>query len=398
VPQADAASALELDRRITEGWLAAAPEVVVSHARMKDDAELSPSPLIASIEACGEEALAIPAFDSLREALHRARALERVPDGDAPPAPPGTYRGGTALFRDQAACPFRAFARYRLGSKPAETPQPGIDARARGTLVHAVLAEVWNELEDKARLDSIDAQTLEEVLLRAADAAVAKVRGSRPGVLEGRFATLERDRLAALARDWLAFEKGRGDFAVVATERKAPLTFGGITVNAKLDRLDRLGDGGHAVLDYKTGEAKVGDWLGDRPGEPQLPMYALAAEEPVRAIAFARVKPGAFEFCGLADAEGLLPKVKTIAKNQSQLAKRYRDWNELVAKWRVELDTLGREFAAGVARVDPKGGVQSCRNCDQQLFCRIAEKDPGLGVGLGADADADADARGGGDG
>jgi hypothetical protein len=32
------------------------------------------------------------------------------------------------------------------------------------------------------------------------------------------------------------------------------------------------------VIDYKTGEAKVAAWLGDRPDEPQLPMYALGRQ------------------------------------------------------------------------------------------------------------------------
>src|SRR5205085_2677227 len=110
---------------------------------------------------------------------------------------------------------------------------------------------------------------------------------------------LERVRLTRLAHDWLAIERGREDFEVVAIEQKQPVTFGGITVNVKLDRLDKLADGGYAVLDYKSGDCKVGAWLGARPDEAQLPMYAIGGGRDVAVVAFAHVKAGELGFVGL---------------------------------------------------------------------------------------------------
>jgi hypothetical protein len=72
----------------------------------------------------------------------------------------------------------------------------------------------------------------------------------------------------------------------------------------------------------------------------------------------------------------LLPKVKTVAANQSRLARGYADWDALAASWRRELEALGQGFARGDARVDPKDGAETCKQCDQQLFCRIAERMP----------------------
>jgi ATP-dependent helicase/nuclease subunit B len=131
-----------------------------------------------------------------------------------------------------------------------------------------------------------------------------------------------------------------------------------------------------AVLDYKTGDAAVGSWLGPRPDDPQLPMYALAGGEDVRAIAFARIRTGVAEFCGVAMEPGLLPKVATIDKNRTKQAKQYADWNALTAHWRREIEALAREFLAGEARVKPKRGAKTCELCDQQAFCRVAEKTP----------------------
>jgi probable DNA repair protein len=375
VPQADPSTSLELDRRITQGWLECAAEVVVSHARMKQDSELRASPLVAAIALRDAQDLEIPSPATYRHILRGAGRLERLQDGFAPALAAGPQSGGTSLFRDQAACPFRAFARHRVHSERIEAPQPGLDVRDRGTLLHEMMRALWSRLRTRAALEAIAPAALAELLATCADEAIAKVRRYRHDVLSGRFAALEHERLARAARDWLDVERRRGDFEVVATEEKRPVTFGGVTVNAKLDRMDRLGQGGHAVLDYKTGAASVGSWLGPRPDEPQLPIYALVSED-VRAIAFARVKPGEMDFCGLAMEEGLLPKVGTIARNKSGKAAAYADWSALSAGWRRELEAIGGAYLAGDARVFPKRVDKACGQCEQHAFCRIAEKTP----------------------
>jgi ATP-dependent helicase/nuclease subunit B len=50
---------------------------------------------------------------------------------------------------------------------------------------------------------------------------------------------------------------------------------------------------GEIILDYKTGSAAPADWLGPRPDEPQLPLYAVVSNNPnLAAVAFASVRPG----------------------------------------------------------------------------------------------------------
>jgi probable DNA repair protein len=384
VPQADPRTSLELDRRITAGWLAAAGEVVVSHARMRDEAELAPSPLIAAIAAADPDERRAR---TLREAIRAVDALEAIDDGQGPPAPPDLRQGGTSLFRDQAACPFRAFARHRLASDDLETTCPGLDLRDRGTLLHAMLAAVWKALESSERLAALAPADLEALLGASADEAIATVQRYRSDVLSGRFAALERARLIRLAGEWLAMEARRPPFEVVALEEKRAVTFGGVTVNAKLDRMDVLAAGGRAVIDYKTGVCATKDWMGQRPDEPQLPMYALTHGD-VAAAAFGVVKAGGMVFKGVARAKDLIPGVTTIDKDRSHAAKAYRTggWAQLVEGWARELETLGREFSSGEARVDPKRGSETCDKCDQHMFCRISERAP-FGVARKADAD-----------
>jgi ATP-dependent helicase/nuclease subunit B len=380
VPQADAAGSIELDRRITAGWLAAAAEVVFSYPLREGDRELSASPLIEAVPKVKFEDFDVPACDKLRQAIHRARREERIADDKAPAlahlvAGAAPHSGGTGVFRDQAACPFRAFAAHRLGAEALETPQPGLSAMDRGTLVHAVLAAAWTALGGKAALDAISRDDLATLLVRCADGAIDRLRRWKPEALQRRFAELERSRLAALARDWLEFEKRRPAFEVVAVEEKRVVEFGGVAVNAKLDRMDKLGGGGYAILDYKTGAASVTAWLGTRPDEPQLPLYAIGSEKDIAAVAFARVKTGELEFKGIARDKDLLPGVKTIADQQrSPLAKAYDSWDSVVEGWRRELAALGRGFASGDARVDPKHGEDTCQFCGMQPLCRINER------------------------
>jgi RecB family exonuclease len=170
------------------------------------------------------------------------------------------------------------------------------------------------------------------------------------------------------------FEKLRADFDVVLVERKQPMTFGGVTVDVTLDRMDELASGGRVVLDYKTGTASGSAWLGPRPDEPQVPLYVLGSGEDVAAAAFAVIKAGKAEFRGVARANDLLPGVKTISEQRGAAAGQYESWEALLAGWRAELDRLGSGFASGDARVDPKRGDETCKFCDLHALCRINER------------------------
>ena len=386
IPQADANASLELDRRITQSWLVAADEVIVSHAQAESDRELFMSPLIGAVAAGTMEALALPVYESLPDAIRRGTSLEHREDREAPAITVAFQPHGTRLFKDQAACPFRGFAHHRLNAGKLDAPTPGVDARERGTLLHTALSVVWRELVDKASLDALSHEDRDALLARAVEEAISRVRERRPDALGGRFGNIERTRLVSHLGKWLDFEARREDFTVVANERKSRLTFGGVEVEARLDRMDRLAGAGHAVIDYKTGEAKIGQWLGDRPDEPQLPMYALGAEESVDAVVFARVKAGEFCFTGIARTDNLLPNVRTIDKNRARLARGYRNWDDLVGKWRIALEAIGAGYARGDASVVPREGPATCKLCDQHTFCRVSERLPvGMPSAEGAD-------------
>lgn len=379
IAQADPGASLELDRRITHGWMEAAPEVVLSHAAVRKESELAPSPLIAGLPAETPDALGVRSFGTLHGAMRAVAAIESLQDGAAPAIGEAPRRGGTGLFKDQAACPFRAFAKRRLSAEEVETPRTGLDPRDRGTLMHEMLKALWDRLVTQERLLALAPGELEALLGECAGQALAEMKRRRAETLSGRYGELERERLVRLARAWLEVERARAvPFTVLKTEEECEVEFGGVRVKGRLDRRDELEGGRIAVIDYKSGECRTGAWAGDRPDEPQLPMYALGGPDAgrVSAVAFAQVRTGETRFRGLSDAPNLLPGVTPVEKDRSPAVKGYGTWDRLVSGWRGELEKIGRGFASGDARVDPKNLLQTCSTCEQHLLCRVAEKAP----------------------
>ena len=370
VPQASPERALEVDSRITQAWKGAAHEVVFSSPRMDGERELLASPLIADVPAVEPTHLHVEQFATRRDALFARRDVGTVTNEIAPPHAAGVARGGTGILVDQAACPFRAFAHHRLDARRLETPESGLDARDRGILLHALMATVWEQLKDQATLLATDAAALDALIAQAVAQAIARVRERRPGRLEGRFEELEAERLAVIAREWLEIERSRPPFEVRMREEKLKLFAGNLQIDGRIDRIDRLASGGIAVIDYKTGRVAVSDWMGERPDDAQLPLYALAAaEEDVRAVAFARLRTGDRGFSGVARDADALPGLTVVG------GKRYApSWQELVDTWRRAVDSLGEDFAAGDARVDPKEMLATCRRCDLKALCRVHER------------------------
>ncbi len=351
IPEAAAETSLALDRRITAGWLGAAEEVVCSWPQKDGDRDLLPSPLIAEIVL---GSVVVPEFLSFKEILFKARASETIQDGKAPDLLSKAVKGGTRVLADQAACPFRAFARHRLAAEKLEAPSEGLDAMERGQLLHTLMAEIWKEVRTKEGL----AVDLSGVISSSAKKAIQSLG------IEGRFAELEQKRLEKLALEWLVVERERAPFEVIHIEEKRTLSIAGLELSGRIDRMDRLADGTHALIDYKTGSrATPKDWLGARPDEPQLPLYAVTAQEHISAVVFAKLKRGDMKMAGFSIRENEFPGVKQALS-----------WSGLMEGWRVEMENLATGFAEGAARVDPKKGLATCRYCDLQPLCRVHER------------------------
>ena len=378
LPLGSTLESLAYCRKLTNGWLSYAKEVILSYPKHSDDRdghELKPSPLIRSIPETKRD---FSVVSQHRDLIIQSCELEQIEDSQVLPLEQGIanqgIRGGTAVIKDYAACPFRAWAKHRLLIESLNVPHAGLNAMERGTLVHQVLAQLWSQLKTKDALDTTSDPDLEELLTSTADKAILQMQQYRPNALSGRFAQIEQWRLLRLVREWLDEEKKRSPFTVIATEEKRAIQIGELVLNARLDRVDELADGQHIVIDYKTRKQSVQTMFGERLDEPQLPLYLVMTEAQQQAagVAFAAVKRGEMGFSAIIRDPDMLPGAKVFS--QINACKQFDSWEELIATWQQHLTELAEGFCNGDARVDPKNFPATCEHCDMQLFCRIHER------------------------
>ena len=371
VPHATAEWELQFARRMTAEWRNAASRVTFTWPQRDGERELTASPLLNIVPDAADRDAEAPQL--LRDALFAAQAFETLDDSRAPPLREDTrVRGGALMFQNQAACAFRAFAVHRLGASPLDEGVDGLDPRDRGTLVHQALSVLWRDLGSHAALAALDDGAVQLRVQVAVDAAVDELCRVRPDIMSDAFAELERRRLTALLLRLTTLEKMRAPFVVVASEQTRAIDIGGVLLNSRLDRVDRLADGSEVILDYKTGMASTNGWLGERPDEPQLPLYTVSNETDVAGLTFVQLRAREVAFKGLTRDAQVLPEVAALADNKNFSAQ-YAAWPALLASWRAVLEQLAHDYLAGHAEVAPKHFPATCEYCGLHGLCRVRE-------------------------
>ncbi|MEE4190424.1 MAG: PD-(D/E)XK nuclease family protein [Halieaceae bacterium] len=372
MPHADARRELAYAEQLLAHLESSTRLLVASYASLEEEVSVAPSALVAGFEQLPEVAARYwPGY------WQRAGqgSLESVPVRAAPAVATeeaGLIRGGSAILGNQAQCPFRAFARHRLGAHPLPEPEAALGAADRGAILHEALYHLWGELEDSQALRALDEPARRLLATRSAETAIESFRQGRgrrenPGLLR-----LEQARLVELMVSWLAVEAERADFTVSAREERHEIGFGDLSITLRVDRIDQLADGRKLLIDYKTGDAKTRLWLGQRPEDPQLPLYAqLLPPEEVEGVGFGVLRHSAIEYRGLARGDqggGLSGDVAgASAKTDTELP----DWDSLQAHWAAALKALAQEFLDGHAAVQPLDPRRTCTFCGLEGLCRI---------------------------
>jgi ATP-dependent helicase/nuclease subunit B len=355
LPHSSPERELEFAEKLINRLLASAPEVVLSYPQTDGDRTLAPSSLVTGGLWFHDNS--VPANDWVAS-MRASAVFDEIADETGPALVQSDSPGGASLFKDMAACPFRAFAKHRLAARPLEETDIGLSYRDRGTTVHEALEFIWSELRSHARLMELSPSETQELIALGADAAVAKLG---PGI--GR--DLEKQRLQRLLSEWLDIEKLRPAFTVAGIEAERVVAIAGLQVRVRADRVDALPDGREIILDYKTGQLKSRGWEGERLDEPQLPLYCATSEHPVAGAAFAMIRTGELRFRGLTAADVSLPSITKMSIDPALPFERQ------LLDWRRVLERLAEGFRAGHAEVDPKPGA--CDNCGLRALCRIRE-------------------------
>jgi probable DNA repair protein len=372
MPHAERDDDWQLAQAVTERVLHSASEVICSYAKHNSDGELRLSSLIAE-RSKREFVLDMVSYPAAAVQLDSFEDTRRIAfDGGVAP-------GGAELLKDQAACPFRAFASRRLRAKELKENTWGLDALQRGNLLHEVLKRFWSE-EEPRRIDGLEALLktvadgeLGEVLRVHTEHAFAPLMqlAGEDGWMRA-YLEAEQQRLRARLEEWLRYESRRRPFVVEACERSlSPVRVGALELRLKADRIDRLEDGSRLLIDYKTGDVEPKAWEGERPDEPQLPLYAVhGGVEDVAGVLFAKIRAGEIQFAGhVRDAAAQLFAEEPDRGKSLKIP--YED--AMHDAWQDAIAALAEEFARGEAAVKPTRGEKTCQYCSLPSLCRIHE-------------------------
>lgn len=365
MPHATAERELIYCQQLTEQLKHGAGQVIFSCAMQGEEAELRPSPIISNLPEIMLNQLGLADFTAAAKLIYAQKKMEAIQDDIAPAiAASETIRGGANIFKLQAACPFKAFAELRLHVKSIDTPVLGLSPKDRGNIVHKALEIIWSQLGDLDNL--LNCSDLETLIENSVAKAVAASHSE--ALSNARYRLLEVNRLKKLFAEWFENEKTRRYFKVIALEQEHTITIANIPVVLRVDRIDELDNGKRIVIDYKTGKSHdEKQWFGDRPDEPQLPLYCTLDPINTAGILFAELSTGETGFVGISTVDLGIKSVKPLEKIVKT------DWQTQVQEWRTTLEKLGRDFAEGKAAVNPKSPVTTCKHCHLKPLCRIED-------------------------
>jgi RecB family exonuclease len=139
-----------------------------------------------------------------------------------------------------------------------------------------------------------------------------------------------------------------------------------LQLSLRVDRIDRV-DGGRLILDYKTGKVSLSMWKGERPEEPQLPLYGVHGPvDDLCGVLFAQVRVGEMEFVGRTK-----DVTTTLIGDQSAMVQKPLT-DEILGEWADALSNLADQFMAGNAAVEPKRYPKTCKYCPLPGLCRVS--------------------------
>ncbi len=354
---------IDYAEKIIQRFAHSSKKLILSYPLQAQDHTLLMSPLLTKVLTRAPQA------GTISKHPFNSMVLQQVLDEQAPALSMSdkiNVRGGSNLFRDQAACPFRAFVRHRLHIQTVPETEFGLNSAERGTIIHNALEQLWGKLSSQTQLTLLSPDKLTQLIRISVQKALART-ASLWEKLPAEWQQLETICLEKLLSNWLEYEKNRPPFTVIAREKNYSSQIGGLTISLKIDRIDELETGENIILDYKTGSNAVKPmaWLEARLTEPQLPLYCVSLPDFAGSL-IAYINLREMKFAGIT-AEPCDIKGVTSA-GQSH----FPAWPELLQQWKLALGQLAEEFTAGVARVDPHD-AKACEQCDLQSLCRIYE-------------------------
>lgn len=218
----------------------------------------------------------------------------------------------------------------------------------RGITVHEVLAWFWQEVRTQKKLLSLTDTELETNISKLLTKSLQKNAKNLALVNNTLTLDVEHEYLKTMIIKYLATEKQRPDFKVVATEASRIIEIAGYKIKVRLDRVD-LEEHGYHLIDYKTGDVSPSNWLGEPPKDPQIPLYLSGSKTYVN-VSYACLNKN---FIGHKGFSSL--------KNTT--------WDKFTEMSQASILLLINEITSGISFTRPHN-KELCLQCQMMLVCR----------------------------
>lgn len=357
MPHASADRELIYAKHLLAQYTQNSSTLIYSWAMSEGDQELAPSALIPSdlpllttktnFSDSGTEISKSTSQSSSTNPL-----LELKDDRQGPPVKANEpINGGAGLLKNQAINPFNCFAIHRLGAQPPREPVSFLSAAQRGELLHRCYEIFWHTTRSHQQLQSMTVEERESTCVSAIEQALKESKAKKVDIYTPSFINIESKRLLKLMQQWLEEELTRAPFEVVAIEERTSLQLNHLTLNLRIDRIDRNQDGSYWFIDYKTGSPFSTDktLTDSRLLEPQLPLYTQAstgtAAGDCTGIVYGFIGAKKQAWRGIVETNFTHINGITLPDKINP----EWSWTSLCERWRNQLGELANEFTEGLA-------------------------------------------------
>ncbi len=353
MPDSDPDDTLVYARRVLLRLADSCDDLACSYALTEGDAEQRPSGLLPQLAPLEEGAWDDPGWYA--ETLTTAGFPAPV---GVDPAPSVTddesVTGGASTINYQLADPFSAFAYGRLGVRPISPIMSGLPPNVRGNIIHRALNALYHERPSREAIAASVAGALDERLPEIYRYAFGWLESRADPVLR-QLLELEKPRIADLLRSVIELDVQRDDFDIVELETAVTLEEGNVKLGLRIDRVDRLTDGGEAaIIDYKTGRRRQFLNSDLEPTDGQLVAYTMAVDARVAELAYFNIDSRLVDYNGA--GRNLTPDI---------------DWDGELAAWQQAVRDALRQFERGDVRVN--GAIPARDSRSFGLLSRVQE-------------------------
>lgn len=369
LPHATAARERQFAEKITARFAKSAAHVIFSYPKTNSQQITEPSPLILAFPQISTQEIISSPLQTYNLQDYQAQKLISYPKLRGRPYEKELLPGGTSLLHHQAACPFRAYALFRLKAIGLSPRRISPDARSRGQILHDCLASLWQTLKTKQNLQTYTLAKRSQLVTQHLKQTFAHWQKKNPYLISSLWQQVELERAHPLLMRWLEQELERTDFTVEHCEISTEILIGDRRLKIKIDRIDRLPEGTTVVIDYKSGQLPSWQqWFDSRPQDLQLPLYSLAYPD-ASGISFASLHASLLALDGISAKPLNIDGIR--AWETLQHVTKANTWVEQQTQWQQIIADLTTEFVQGEARIAPYQGDSTCQYCELHSLCRI---------------------------